>query len=291
MRDDQRNYIMVGAFVIIMIAGLILWIALLSGRTGATDTYYIHYADVLGLSEGTQIYYNGYPVGMIESIEPSHDGDDRLFRLEVSIRKGWKIPEDSKAEITASGLLSAVVINIGGGSSTTALSPGDQIQSVEATNLLAVMTEAASGFSEFLLDTLKPQLEGIVADLGQTMDQVNTLLSPANTGRIERILMNLEGVSEEVEGMTAGLTETQTRLDNVLKQVETLLTENEDTISQSVADLHESLEAIARRADAIAHNLEMTTRNMNEFSQQIRENPGVIIRGRSAAEEPMGASQ
>jgi phospholipid/cholesterol/gamma-HCH transport system substrate-binding protein len=183
------------------------------------------------------------------------------------------------------------VINIRGGSSTTALSPGDQIRSIEATNLLAVMTEAASGFSEFLLDTLKPQLESIVGDLGQTMEQVNTLLSPANTGRVGRILTNLEGVSEEVEGMTAGLTGTQKELDEVLKKVGTLLTDNEDTISQSISDLHESLEAIARRADAIAHNLEMTTRNMNEFSQQIRENPGVIIRGRSAADEPMGASQ
>jgi phospholipid/cholesterol/gamma-HCH transport system substrate-binding protein len=48
---------------------------------------------------------------------------------------------------------------------------------------------------------------------------------------------------------------------------------------------------VALRADAIAHNLEATTRNMNEFSQQIRENPGLIIRGRSAADEPMGASQ
>jgi phospholipid/cholesterol/gamma-HCH transport system substrate-binding protein len=217
MRDDQRNYVMVGIFVIAMIAGLILWIALLSGRTGATDTYYVRYDDVLGLAEGTQIYFDGYPVGLIESIEPMDDGDDQLFRLEVSIRKGWKIPDDSVAEITASGLLSAVVINIDSGDSPTALSPGDQIPSVEAANLLAVMTEAASGFSEFLLDTLQPQIEGIVADLNQTMGQVNALLSPANTGRIGRILVNLENVSEEVDGMSSGLTQTQAELDRVLR--------------------------------------------------------------------------
>jgi len=289
MRDDQRNYVMVGIFVIAMIAALVLWIALLSGRTGATDTYYVRYNDVLGLSEGTQIYFDGYPVGMIETIVPTEDDDDRLFRLEVSIRKGWKIPEDSRAQITASGLLSAVVINIEGGKSATALSPGDQIPSVEAQNLLAVMTEAASGFSEFLLDTLKPQIEDIVTDLNQTMKQVNALLSPTNTERIARILKNLEGVSEEVEGMTAGLTATQAELDRVLKRVGALIDENEDSISQSIDALHESLEAVAQRADAIAHNLEATTRNMNEFSQQIRQNPGVIIRGREAADEPAGS--
>jgi len=289
MRDDRRNYIMVGAFVLAMIAALILWIALLSGRTGATDTYYVRYSDVLGLSEGTQIYFDGYPVGMIENIEPMNGADDRRFRLEVSIRKGWRIPTDSKALITASGLLSAVVVNIEGGQSQTVLAPGDEIPSVEATNLLAVMTEAASGFSEFLIDTLKPQIEGIVTDLNQTMDQVNALLSPANTQRIARILENLEAVSEEVEGMTDGLTATQAELDRVLKRVGALIANNEESISESIDALHESLEAVAQRADAIAHNLEATTRNMNEFSQQIRQNPGVIIRGREAAEEPVGS--
>jgi len=286
MRDDQRNYVIVGVFVIAMVTGLVLWIALLSGRTGATDAYYIRYDDVLGLAAGTQIYYDGYPVGLIESIEPDVDGGERFFRLDVSIRKGWKIPEDSRAEITASGLLSAVVINIQGGESTTALEPGDQIPSVEAANLLAVMTEAAAGFSEFLLDTLKPEMERIVSDLRKTMDQVNVLLSDQNTTRVARILANLESVSGEIQGMTDGLEGTRRQLDEVLGQVRTLIVENEDEISHSVTDLHESLEAVARRADAIAHNLEVTLRNMNEFSQQIRENPGVILRGRSDATEP-----
>jgi len=55
MRDDQRNYILVGVFVIAMITGLLVWLALLSGRTSATESYYLRYTNVLGLSEGTQI--------------------------------------------------------------------------------------------------------------------------------------------------------------------------------------------------------------------------------------------
>ena len=35
--------------------------------------------------------------------------------------------------------------------------------------------------------------------------------------------------------------------------------------------------------DAISRNLEVTTRNLNEFSSQIRENPGVLLRGRESA--------
>lgn len=289
MRDDQRNYVVVGVFVIAMVVGLVLWIAMIADRTGATDAYYVRFDAVPGLSKGAKIFFDGYPIGRIESIKPLDDGDEQRFRLDVSVEQGWKIPDDSKAKIVA-GFLAAVFVNIEGGDSKTYLNPGDQIPSVEATDLIAVMTEAASGFSDFLLDTLKPQIESIVADLSQTMIQVNSLLSPQNTGRVGTILENLENVSQEIEGMTAGLSDTRRQLDQVLAQVSGLIAENEDELSHSIVDFHEALEALARHAEAIAYNLEATARNVNEFSQQIRENPGVIIRGRSAAEEPAGSN-
>jgi phospholipid/cholesterol/gamma-HCH transport system substrate-binding protein len=297
MRDDRRNYIVVGVFVIAMVAGLVLWIAKISGRTGATDPYTIRYDAVLGVSSGTQIYFDGFPIGLIDSIEASDDpGTEQLFKLDVSIQRGWQIPEDSVAEITASSLLGAVIVNIRGGDSETYLEPGDQIPSEEATNMMAVMTKAASEISDFVLETLKPQIEAIVADLEQTMGQVNSLLSPQNTGRVAKILENLENVSQDVDGLTDGLGGTRTQVDDVLAkvdrvlvQVSDLIAENESELSASIVALQESLEAIARHADAIASNLEMTTRNMDEFSQQIRQNPGVIVRGRSAADEPAGS--
>jgi phospholipid/cholesterol/gamma-HCH transport system substrate-binding protein len=289
MRDDQRNYVVVGVFVIAMIVGLVGWIAMIENWTGTTDAYYIRYGAIMGLTEGTKIYFDGYPIGKIESIRPKDDGDEQLFRVDVSVKRGWEIPKDSIAEITAPSLLAAFIVNIQGGDSENLLEPGNQIPSVDPASLLAAVTKAASGVNS-TLDDLRPQIEGIVNDLSHTMDQVNSLLSPQNTGRVATILENLEAVSEEIEGMTNGLTDTRRKLDQVLTRVDTLIVENEDEISQSVVDFHESVEALARHAEAIAYNLEATTRNMNEFSQQIRENPGLIIRGRSAADEPAGSN-
>jgi phospholipid/cholesterol/gamma-HCH transport system substrate-binding protein len=294
MRDDQKNYILVGVFVIAMLAGLLLWLALLSGRTGATDAYSIRYSDVLGLSAGsTRIYFGGFPVGKIESIERIDDDDPRLFQLNVSVTRDWKIPQDSVAKITAGSLLASLVINIESGESTTFLQPGAQIPSEEAANLMEIVGETAASFSDFLLDTLKPQITALVSDLNETMDQVKALLSQENTGRVASILANLEDVSQEVENITGGLDGTQNQLNDVLKRIDSvlvqvsgLISDNEREIGQSIGDLHESLEAVARHADAIANNLEVTTRNMDEFSQQIREDPGVLLRGREAAKEP-----
>ena len=54
MREDTRNFVVVGTFVITMLVALITWIALLSGRTGATDDYHIVYDNVMGLKTGVQ---------------------------------------------------------------------------------------------------------------------------------------------------------------------------------------------------------------------------------------------
>ena len=42
---------------------------------------------------------------------------------------------------------------------------------------------------------------------------------------------------------------------------------------------------MSRHIDAIASNLEDTTRNAKEFSEQIRKDPSVILRGRNAADD------
>jgi phospholipid/cholesterol/gamma-HCH transport system substrate-binding protein len=286
MKEDQRNYLLVGIFVIAMVVGLVAWIGMVSGRAGSTVDYYIRYGSVLGLKEGTQVYFDGYPVGLIDRISYVTDGDPQPFRLDVAINDEWRIPEDSQAEITASGLLSAVVINIAGGASTTMLDPGDRITSAEPVNLMDVVSRTASNFSDFLVDVLRPQIESIVADLRGTMDQVNVVLSPENAERISSILVNLESVSANVDDFASGLGTTRRRLDQVIASTGKLIDSNEADINQSIDDLQETLEAMARHAEAIAQNLEVTTRNMNEISRQVRENPGVLLRGREARDDP-----
>jgi phospholipid/cholesterol/gamma-HCH transport system substrate-binding protein len=43
---------------------------------------------------------------------------------------------------------------------------------------------------------------------------------------------------------------------------------------------------VARHIDAIAADLERSSRNLAEFTRQVRENPGVIVRGRERGDGP-----
>ena len=62
MNGVKANYVTVGVFVLAMAAALIVSLAVLMGRTGATDDYYTVYRNVTGVKFGTQVLYtpHGY---------------------------------------------------------------------------------------------------------------------------------------------------------------------------------------------------------------------------------------
>lgn len=273
MRNDRRNYVVVGVFVIAMVVALIGWIAMVSGFGGATESYYVLYDNVMGLQDGTQIYYEGFPVGLIEDIERGSDDEERGFRVDVSIRKDWKIPADSVAHIKAPGLLSGVVIDISAGASSTPIAPHSRIPSVEPVNIFDDVSSIAGVATELIDQEIKP----LVAD-------IRRLLGRENTSKIESILSDLQSTSSNLANASTGLASTLKQMERFLGEANALLEAHGEELGHTVVDLHFSLETIARHIEAISHNLEGTTRNMNEFSRQIRDNPGLIIRGRDSGD-------
>jgi phospholipid/cholesterol/gamma-HCH transport system substrate-binding protein len=299
MRDDKRNYIVVGAFVIMMLVALILWIALLSGRTGPTDDYHIVYDNVMGLKKGAEILYEGFPVGHIEGISPEEREGRRSYRVDVSVKRDWPIPEDSVAEITAPGFLSAYVIDIQGGESETLLEPDSEIEGREAAAMLSAVNAVADELLKVIEETVRPTLtslsegvpgildnvDGFTAELNETVDQINSILSPANVERISQILHNLDSATGEFATLIEGLGGTRQQVDGLIAKLDGLLEKDQGELDAAIRDLRHTLAAISRRIDSITSDLESTTRNMNEFSRQLRENPGVLVRGRETKDD------
>ena len=295
MKDDQRNYIVVGAFVLAAISTLLVWLWMLSGRTGATDSYFVVYDNVMGLQEGTQVLFEGYPIGFIDSIVPIDHPGRQHFRVDLSVLEGWRIPVDSLARITAPGLLSAFAIDIQAGESVNGLAPGTQIGGVPALAVLDVVAQV----NALLSDQIEPWLEQMAAgtlkisanlesfteDLGDTMKRVNTLVGDGNVSRVDQILVNLDTSSANFASVIAELGDTRRNIDQLIRNVDLAVEQNRGDLTQAVTDARFTLEALSRYVESISYNLDATMRNMNEFSLQIRENPGVLVRGRAAGEE------
>lgn len=175
MKNDRINYIIVGGFVIVMLTGIVIAVAMLSGRTGGTDTYYTSYEDVTGLKFGSQVMYMGFPVGQVEEISPELENGSMVFRLELALTdrfKDWKVPNDSVARMKSAGLLSAMAIDIRAGEDQTYLEPGDSIEGQPAIDIFAAVSETANSLKRLTDTRLEPlltNLHGHIDTFGQTL--------------------------------------------------------------------------------------------------------------------------
>jgi phospholipid/cholesterol/gamma-HCH transport system substrate-binding protein len=293
MRDDRRNYVLAGGFVLAMLAVLLGWIYVRSGHTTGMHRYFVHYERVHGLRAGTSIFFDGYPVGVIEGITPVETEAGPRFRVDLLIDRNWRVPDDSRARVLRE-IFARVVIDIRGGTSERAIDPGGEIPGEEGGDVFADV-QSISRKVDAMLEQLRPLIEeasvrgpeilgnlrSLTADLDHASDQIGALFSAENAGRVGRTLENLEETSRGVAELTRSLETTRQGLDRVLVRVGALVDEDEGDLSQAARDLNRSLAAVARHVDAIAADLERSSRNLAEFTRQVRENPDVIVRGRA----------
>ncbi|SOD91820.1 MlaD family protein [Caenispirillum bisanense] len=328
MRTSGLNYAIVGAFVLAAVVGLVAALALLAGRTGSTDSYYTVYGNVSGVKYGTQVMYEGYPVGQVEDIEPLSDNGNMRFRVEMSIAEGWPIPQDSSADVMASGFLGGVVVNISGGDSPVALEPGSRIPGRAPTNLFATLSEVAAGFQDLSESSIEPLLNSLNETIGavngplaeqapEILRQVQSItedfarrspdllsnlteaarglneevLSPENIRGISATIRNAEGASQEMKTLASELVEMRRNIGGVIAQIDTLVSDNSDEVNEAMQDLRYTMGTIARDIDTITYNLDATSRNMLEFSQSIRQDPSLILRSRDVPERGPGTGR
>ncbi|MCK5166271.1 MAG: MCE family protein [Rhodospirillaceae bacterium] len=305
MNTPKMNYVAVGAFVVVALVGVIIAVATLTGRTGATDKYFSIYSNVTGVKFGTQVFYEGYPVGQVEEVVPIVEGGAMKFRVNYEVTEGWQIPSDSIARIGSSGLLSAISINIDAGRSITPLKPNAQVAGREAADLFSVMSDMAGEVTNIAENDIRPLLATInrTADsFAATVDTVGVLMEEDGermvkkfaaladdlSERVPRIAKNLDEGTASFAGLAKDLNKTQFKLDKLLDTTGSMVGENRDQVRQSIADLKHVADSLARHVDAVNQNLEGTARNMFEFSREIRQNPGLLLSGASPSKKGPG---
>lgn len=333
MKRDNINYFVVGCFVLGLFAVLLVVVYQLTGRSGPSDHYTVIYDNVAGIKYGTPVLYEGYQVGQVEALDPARSDDGMRYELTLSVQRDWHIPSDSVARVVASGLLSAMTIEIEEGNSDVMLEPGSEIAGREAASLFAVVNDVAAQFQQLsegslrpLLDTLTRDVDRLteellvltredlrplftdlqkkldqagfidetnrlVATLNRSADNLEQMLGDPNRQYVARTLDNLQTASVSLNTLLTHIDETRVHMDGVLAGVDGLVSDNKADLQTSVNQLRSALETIATNIDAITYHLQGTSRNMHEFSRQLRANPGVLLRGPAAGDAAEGDSR
>lgn len=304
MKRDSVNYFYVGLFV--LAAAVVLLITLFRVTTGGgkTDTYYTSYRNVAGVNQGTPVTYEGYAFGKVAGIEPRQGKDGTLYQVELRVKHGWKIPADSTASIYSEGLLADTVINISEGNSDHYLDPGSDIEGTRGIDLFAVMGQVAGDFSELSNNAIRPLLESLnrtvttvggeleaylpvilrdlqllVARLDDSASHLSGILNDDTEMQARRILDNVEQAATGLNEVSHGLVAIKDDAAELVHELDSLVIESRPDLQQSIADLRYLLEQVSRYSEGILQNMDSTSRNMNEFSRQIRENPGRLFGG------------
>ena len=295
MKSPKVDYVWVGGFVLAMIVAFMVCMAILSGRTGATDRYYTHFDNVLGVIPGTQLFFEGYPVGRVDAIEPEREPGKKRYRVLLAVEKGWRIPADSVAWITEPSLLAAITIDIHSGSSPELLAPGSDIAGQDLSSVLTAVGSLADEVAALLEEDIRPllgsvaeatprilaNLEAVTGGLADTTEQVSALFNAKNTARLDGTIGDLSKAAASLDELTATLESSLGRVDHLAQTVDGLVSGNSGQVERMLDDLSHTLASVARHVDTINANLESTSHNVEEFSREIRRNPAVLVRGTS----------
>ena len=310
MRRDNINYFLVGLFTLISLAVLLVALYKITGRVGQAEPYHVHFDNIAGLGKGTRVTYEGYQIGYIDRVVPQQSEAGTRYRVELLIREDWRIPADSRARIHATGMLGDTVIEIEEGSGREYLEPGAAIAGAPAQDMFAVLNQVAGEIGGLARDSLRPLLdnlnaqvsgiggelqgrlpgilaglESMVGRLDNSAGRLESILDADTETRVDSILVNVDDMSRELAGLSRGLQASQQELDALLSDAHALVRDNDSDVRRTVTGLRRSVETSARAIDAILHDLRQASRNMNEFSRQIRGNPGLLLRGRPQADE------
>ncbi len=294
MNTPKMNYAAVGGFVVIILIALMAVITTLTGQTGATDPYFTVYKNVTGVKFGTQVLYEGYPVGQVEEVKPEAVNGAMMFRVDFEVTEGWQIPNDSVARIGSSGLLSAITINLDAGVSPAPYKPGSKIVGRESADMFAVLSDMAGEVSEIAENDIRPMLKTIkeaaesfnttiqtvgvlVEEDGKRMIKDFGIMADDLSKRVPKITANLDAGTADFAILAKDLQETRAKLDELLVSTNGMVGENRDAVQESIKDVQHVADSLARHVDAVNQNLEGTARNMYEFSREIRQNPGLLL--------------
>ena len=295
MKRDSVNYVLVGVVVVAAFAVLLVALALITGRSGASSDYYTHYKNVTGLRFGAPVFYEGYRIGQVGSITPQRDANGTRYKVELSVRRDWAIPKDSLARLTSTGLLADVAIGISEGHSKDVAAPGSELQGRENADIFSAVNELAGQLSDLTRNEIAPLIKNLsqhvdsiasVIDkntpelveqskmllhrLNGVSDALNDALKPENRAALSAILGNVKNVSHD-------LIATQDELGKTLQQLDSILRENRPGIRDAVSDLRATLSALSARIDSITQHLAIASRNFDEFSHEIRKHPNALL--------------
>jgi phospholipid/cholesterol/gamma-HCH transport system substrate-binding protein len=321
--DSKREQALVGLFVLVAAALLIIAVFSISGFLGNRGTsLHADFKNAGGLGPGTQVRYaGGPPEGRVTSVFSDPQNPTKM-RIEFKVDPSMPVKMDSLAKITSLSPLGDYYLEIEPGSpSAPAAKDGDTLKSVDFVALDQIEDEI-SGLGP-QANQLLQSLNSRVNELQETIVRVNDLLNKENRSNLSASLSNVNGllaenrpaihstlkhldaISAKAEPLLDDFKKTIAQANDAISHLDATLVEDRPDLRASLEKLRETLTSAASLTDELDHtlnangedidemldNVRHITENLKEFTDTIKERPSSLIRSAAPKEHQVGQGE
>jgi phospholipid/cholesterol/gamma-HCH transport system substrate-binding protein len=295
------NEVKVGVIALLTIAVFVWLFSFLKGKDflKSTAIYYTVYDKVGGLAESSPVEINGYKVGVVRSLDFIDPVSGRLLVV-FSVKKGFKLPKNTVAEIVPVSLLGGMKVQFVYGKGPGTYSDGDTIPGRLAesltdridteilpvkekiTNLIVVLDSVIKSVDEVMNPEFKKNFSETLAhlnsttssldkalgskekELAATIDNINkfTKMLSDNSGKMNKTFSNLETISDTLAA--ADLSGSVSNLKKTLEKTSKLV----DNLNKGKGSAGQFL-----TNDSLYTNLSGSLESLNLLLKDMKANP------------------
>lgn len=266
----------------------------------STNTYYVKFKDVVGLSVSNPVYANGYPVGIVRTIDYDYERGEYVV-VGVELDDEMRIPKKTSAELETDLMGGVKMILLLGPNPADVIEKKDTIIGEKHQGALDKVQAMIPAIEQMLpkLDSIMTNINRLTADPALQQILTNTAQLTANLrqtseeldhmmrGDIPQTLGHLKGASANAEQLTANLAaldvqstldkvnstlasanELSDKLGGVVTNLDTRLNSKDNTLGLMLNDrgLYDDLNSTVRSADSLLIDLKAHPKRYVHFS-------------------------
>ncbi len=226
----------VGVVAVLAIFILVWGVNFLKGRDIFLPGYKVYgvYSRIDGLTEGGPIYFKGFKIGTVRSVEFEDSRLDKIIVV-MSVDENVKFPVNTIAQIYSLDLMGSKGIRFLYGDSRQLLMPNDTIQT-------SIMGGLADQVSQEVLP-LKDKAENLVVKLDSVMTNLNKVFDKENKANLSSGVKDFAGMMKNLNALSFELNKNlqpQGALGSMLANLDSFavsLNDNSHSISSLLSNL------------------------------------------------------
>ena len=255
--ETRANYVLIGAFTLVATLSLLmfaLWAAKYSSEKSWRQYAVIFTEPVTGLSEGSQVQYNGIAVGTVEELRLAPD-DPRRVLATLRVQADTPVKADTRAKMSMTGITGTPIIQLTGGS------PGSpMLADVDNREIPIIQTEPSA-------------LQNIADTANRLVERLDRVLSEQNIRHIAGTLQNVDALTRSIADQREDLRALIVNARRSSEQLEATLTHTRGAAEKIDRQLADRLPGLIAKLDHTLDELDSAASGANRI---VTENRGAI---------------